>query len=61
MPPGEEHMFGEAAEKIHPLFVVFNQTSDRIKQGLAGAGLPFVVQSINFLTPESVEELVSEP
>ncbi|GAB4529192.1 MAG: hypothetical protein Tsb0014_10980 [Pleurocapsa sp.] len=61
MPPGEEHMFGEAAEKIHPLFVVFNQTSDRIKQGLVGAGLPFVVQSINFLAPESVEELVSEP
>ena len=57
MPPNEQHMFSEAAEEIHPLFVVFEGTSDRIKQGLAGAGFPFVVQSLNFL----VEEEVSKP
>ena len=46
MPPNEQHMISEAAESINPLFVVFNATSDRIKQGLAGAGFPYVVQSL---------------
>ncbi len=48
MPPNEQHTFIEAAEEINPLFVVFEATSDRIKQGLAGAGFPFIVQSLNF-------------
>jgi hypothetical protein len=47
MPPNEQHMFSEAAEVINPLFVVFEATSDRLKQGLAGAGFPFIVQSLN--------------
>ncbi len=45
MPQSDRHMFSEAAEQILPLFVVFEKTQDRIKQGLAGAGLPFIVQS----------------
>ena len=48
MPPKEQHMFSEAAEEINPLFVVFEETSDRIKQGLAGAGFPFIVQSLDY-------------
>ncbi|MEM8830185.1 MAG: hypothetical protein AAGE96_12625 [Cyanobacteria bacterium P01_G01_bin.19] len=48
MPANEQHMFSEAAEEINPLFVVFEGTSDRIKQGLSGAGFPFVVQSPYF-------------
>ena len=60
MPPQEEHMIGEAAEKIHPLFVTFEKTSDRIKQGLAGAGLPFVVQSPNYPALDETQEFVSE-
>ncbi len=47
MPPNEQHMISEAAEEIKPLFVVFEGTSDRIKQGLAGAGFPYIVQSLN--------------
>lgn len=47
MPPNEQHMISEAAEEIKPLFVVFEGTSDRIKQGLAGAGFPYIVQSVN--------------
>ena len=43
MPPREQHMFSEGAEQIYPLFVVFEGTLERIKRGLAGAGLPFVV------------------
>ncbi len=57
MPPNEQHMFSEAAEEIHPLFVVFEATSDRIKQGLAGAGFPFVVQSLNFLVEEEMSAI----
>jgi len=45
MPPNEKHIISEAAEDINPLFVVFEETSDRIIQGLGGAGFPFIVQS----------------
>ena len=58
MPPGEQHMFSEAAEEINPLFVVFEATSDRIKQGLSGAGFPFIVQSLNLPIESEVEENV---
>ena len=58
MPPSEQHMFSEAAEEINPLFVVFEATSDRIKQGLAGAGFPFVIQSLNLPIESEVEENV---
>lgn len=61
MPPNEQHMVSEAAESINPLFVVFPETSDRIKQGLSGAGFPYVVQSLNSLTLDfQVEEVTSD-
>ena len=57
MPTNEQHMFSEAAEEINPLFVIFEGTSDRIKQGLSGAGFPFVVQSPYFaMESAEVEE-----
>lgn len=47
-------MISEAAEEINPLFVVFDGTSDRIKQGLAGAGFPYIVQALDFsIEPET--------
>ena len=54
MPPQEQHMLSEAAEQIRPLFVLFESTLDRIKQGLAGAGLPFVIQTSDALTEETM-------
>ncbi len=54
MPPQEQHMLSEAAEQIRPLFVLFESTLDRIKQGLAGAGLPFVIQTSDFVTEETM-------
>jgi hypothetical protein len=54
MPTNQQHIFSEAAEEINPLFVVFAGTSDRLKQGLAGAGFPFIVQSPYFAV-ESAE------
>lgn len=47
MPLGEEHILSEAAEKIYPLFVLFDSSPQRIKEGLQGAGLPFVVRDSN--------------
>ena len=58
MPPKQQHMISEAAESINPLFVVFEASSDRIKQGLAGAGFPYVVQSLNFESELVVEEAI---
>jgi hypothetical protein len=47
MPPRYQHILNEGAEKIYPLFVVFEETPDRIKRGLRGAHLPFVTQNIS--------------
>ncbi|NJL52074.1 MAG: hypothetical protein HC930_07390 [Hydrococcus sp. SU_1_0] len=61
MPPSEQDMLSEAAESINPLFVVFPGTSDRLKQGLAGAGFPYIVQSLDFFhQPEPEAEAFSE-
>ena len=60
MPPNEQHIISEAAEEINPLFVVFEGTSDRIKQGLAGAGFPYIVQSLDLSVELEAEEAVSK-
>ena len=60
MPPNEQHMISEAAEEINPLFVVFEGTSDRIKQGLAGAGFPYVVESLSMSVELESEEVTSD-
>jgi len=56
MPPNEQHMISEAAESINPLFVVFEGTSDRIKQGLAGAGFPYIVRSFDLVDEPKLQE-----
>lgn len=60
MPPNEQHMISEAAAEINPLFVVYEETSDRIKQGLSGAGFPYIVQSLDFYAVSMIEEAVSD-
>ncbi len=50
MHPRHSHILSEGANTIYPLFIVFNQTSERIQRGLIGAELPFVIQ-----TPATVE------
>jgi hypothetical protein len=46
MPPRYEHILSEGAEKIYPLFVLFEGTLERIKRGLGGANLPYVTQNL---------------
>ena len=60
MPQNQQHIFSEAAEEISPLFVVFPGTSNRIKQGLSGAGLPFIIQSTVFVAESELSVVISE-
>ncbi|MBI4785030.1 MAG: hypothetical protein HY785_27560 [Oscillatoriophycideae cyanobacterium NC_groundwater_1537_Pr4_S-0.65um_50_18] len=45
MPDRHRHILSEGSEEVHPLFVLFDETPDRIQRGLRGADLPFVIQS----------------
>ncbi|NBD33222.1 MAG: hypothetical protein GVY17_09720 [Cyanobacteria bacterium] len=46
MPLGKEHIFSEGAQKAYPLFVGFTETSEQIRRGLKGAGLPLLIQAV---------------
>ncbi len=59
MPEEESHMFSETAEQIHPLFVIFPETPERISRGLQGANLPFVVASHGLPEPDLYEAALS--
>ncbi len=43
MPQYYRHILSEGAEHLYPLFVLFDRTENRIRQGLTGAHLPFVI------------------
>lgn len=59
MPHRYKHILNEAAEDTYPLFVIFPDTPERIRRGLRGAGLPFVIQQVDVQDseePELIEE-----
>ncbi|MEB3308902.1 MAG: hypothetical protein VKJ02_01570 [Snowella sp.] len=58
MPAHQEHMFSEAAEKICPLFILFEQTPRHIQKGLAGAFLPYIIQPSLSHPVEDIPELI---
>lgn len=43
LPPRYQHVLNDGAEKLYPLFVLFDRSPERIRRGLKGAYLPFVV------------------
>ncbi|MBD2345867.1 hypothetical protein [Anabaena subtropica] len=45
MPLRHSHILSEGADTVYPLFVVFNERSERIQRGLIGTELPFVIQA----------------
>lgn len=51
MPLRYQHILNDRADKTYPLFVVFDETPERIKRGLQGAHLPFVIDSSNVDLP----------
>jgi len=55
-----KHILNDGAESRYPLFVVFDATPERIKRGLRGAFLPFVVQSSNVEEVEAAQDDNSE-
>jgi hypothetical protein len=58
LPPRYQHLLGEGVEKIYPLFVLFENTPQRIKRGLKGAALPFVTQTLIVSEePPQIDEL----
>jgi hypothetical protein len=59
MPYRYRHMFCEGSERVFPLFVLFEETPDRVKRGLIGAGLPFVIQTDEIPEESAPEESVS--
>lgn len=52
MPSRYNHILSEGADKVHPLFVIYEQTPERVKLGLKGSYLPFVVQSLTVVQDE---------
>lgn len=61
MPHRYQHILSEGSEKIYPLFVVFDETPDRIKRGLLGACLPLVIQTPVEIVEEEEQESLSMP
>ncbi|MCL2934823.1 MAG: hypothetical protein MGG11_22015 [Trichodesmium sp. MAG_R03] len=56
MPQGYKYIYSQEAEEIYPLFVLFSETPERVKRGLTGANLPFVIQP----TYDSIEVEVEQ-
>jgi hypothetical protein len=60
MPSSQQHLMSEGiTNKIYPLFIVFETTPFRIKRGLAGAGLPFLTQTVDLEFSEEMTEVSS--
>jgi hypothetical protein len=47
MPQYYRHIISESAEHLYPLFVLFSQTPEHIKQGLNGAHLPYTIVPVH--------------
>ncbi|MEB3826750.1 hypothetical protein [Phormidium sp. CCY1219] len=60
MPLRYQYIIGEGSDRIYPLFVIFEDTPERIQRGLKGAALPFVVQRMSSIPQEEQPEEPSE-
>ena len=56
MPPRYRHIFSEGAEETYALFVIFPETPERIRKGLNGAALPYVVEQSFVSTQEDATQ-----
>jgi hypothetical protein len=55
MPLHHQHIFSEGSDKPYPLFVLSNETPERIKRGLQGACLPNVTMPLPPFTRDLTE------
>ncbi|MEC4818354.1 MAG: hypothetical protein SAK29_34550 [Scytonema sp. PMC 1069.18] len=61
MSPQHKHILSEGTNTIYPLVVVFSETPERIKRGLRGAAIPFlVISSLETTIENSIEISSSE-
>ncbi|MCJ8278507.1 MAG: hypothetical protein MJK14_00770 [Rivularia sp. ALOHA_DT_140] len=56
MPPRYNHILNEGTNTIYPLVVVFPETPERIKRGLLGSEIPFIVQTSELVFDEERKE-----
>lgn len=59
LPLRYRHILNEGADSLYPLFVVLEETPERIRRGLKGAFLPFVVRSSDQAEDDSLPEEAS--
>jgi hypothetical protein len=59
-PLRHQHLMTEGADKIYPLFVLSQDSPDRIRRGLKGAHLPCVTQQV-LATTGVIEDLYPAP
>lgn len=59
MPLRYKHILCEGTDETRPLFVLFPETPERIRQGLKGACLPYVIQTVH--AEEDNPEPVTDP
>lgn len=59
MPIRHRHIVSEGSDSVYPLFVVFENTSERVMRGLKGAYLPFVMRRSPERDTEEPQDLSS--
>jgi hypothetical protein len=59
MPFRYRHILSEGSDTAYPLFVLFEGSSERVKRGLKGAFLPFVMRKSSDLAATPVEEPIT--
>jgi hypothetical protein len=59
MPYQHRHIISEGSDDIFPLFVLFSSSPDRLRKGLTGAGLPFILFESDVDLPELAEPPLS--
>jgi hypothetical protein len=57
MPNRYKHILSEGTDETRPLFVLFPETPERIRQGLRGACLPYVIQSVPTVDEPAEDDL----
>jgi hypothetical protein len=60
MPLNYSHIISEGSDRILPIFLLFPETPERIKRGLQGAGLPFLIQNPSLLLEEDFQDMELE-
>ena len=58
----DKHMLSEGGDQVYPLFIILEDTPERIKKGLKGSSLPFITYQTSSVnqTEESLELTIND-